>query len=162
VSEIYVDSEELTGGDTLGVDIVLDPFVTPQFRKHVSFAVPEVDEETRMFVLVGSADFITRMEFQLSPGRFLYTSLEQLVGLINKSRKNNVLYVKAFTMDRGLVLDGKQMPELPGSVYSMLKSGQSSGVTLPLNDKVLADFELPTNYVLNGFRLLQLTLKPKP
>ncbi|MFC1544685.1 SpoIVB peptidase S55 domain-containing protein [Gemmatimonadota bacterium] len=162
VAEVYVDSDELVSGDTLQVDIALDPFVTPSFMKHVRFVAPATDIETRLFLLVGSGDFVTRTEFQLSPGRFLYTSLEELVELINETRKNNYLYVKAFTMDRGLVLGGSEMPELPGSVWTMLKSEKSSGVTLPLNDKTVAEFAIRTDYVLNGFRLLQLTLKPKP
>ncbi|MBW7995274.1 MAG: hypothetical protein FVQ81_01635 [Candidatus Glassbacteria bacterium] len=160
VAEVHVDSDELTPGDTLQVNVTLDPFVTPSFRRQFQVVAPETVEKTRLFILVGSADYITRAEFQLSPGRFLYTSLAELVGLINKTRKNNCLYVKAFTMDRGLVLGGSEMPELPGSVWSLLNSRKSSGATMPLNDKTVAEFELPTDYVLNGFRLIQLTLKP--
>ena len=120
---------------------------------------PETEQDIQLFVLVGSADFITRTEFQLSPGRFLYTSLAELVELMNRTRRNNHLYVKAFRMDRGLVLDGEELPELPGSVWSMLTSEKSSGGTLPLNDFTVAEFDRPTDYVLNGFRLLHVTVK---
>jgi hypothetical protein len=161
IAEVQVDEDELYPGDTLTVDVTLNPFVTTEFRERFTFVAPNTDQETRLFLLVGSGDYITRTEFQLSPGRFLYKNLGELVGLLNKTRKNNILYAKAFTMDQGLVLDGNEMPELPGSVWAMLKSRKSSGVTLPLNDKVVAEFEKPTDYVLSGFRLIQLTLKPK-
>ncbi len=161
VAGVQVDSDELYPGDTVVVDVTLDPFVTTEFHQRFTIVAPRTDVETRLFLLVGSGAYITRAEFQLSPGRFLYKNIEELVGLINKARKNNYLYVKAFTMDRGLVLDGKEMPELPGSVWSMLKSRKSSGVTLPLNDKTVAEFARPTGYVLNGFRVIQLTLKPR-
>ncbi len=162
VAEVQVNENELFPGDTLTVDVTLDPFNTAEFKERFTFVAPRTDQETRLFLIVGSGDFITRTEFQLSPGRFLYKSVGELVELINKTRKNNCLYVKAFTMDQGLVLNGSEMPELPGSVWAMLKSRKSSGVTLPLNDKVVAEFEKPTEYVLNGFRLIRLTLKPKP
>ncbi len=162
VAGVQVDSDELFPGDTVVVDVTLDPFVTAEYHERFTIVAPRTDVETRLFLLVGSGAYITRAEFQLSPGRFLYKNIEELVGLINKARKNNYLYVKAFTMDRGLVLGGKEMPELPGSVWSMLKSRKFSGVTLPLNDKTVAEFAKPTDYVLNGFRVIQLTLKPKP
>ncbi len=161
VAEVHVDKVQLSPGDTVTVDVTLDPFVTAEFRERFTFVAPQTDRETRLFLLVGSGDYITRTEFQLSPGRFLYKSVEDLVGLLNKTRKNNCLYVKAFTMNPGLVLDGNKMPELPGSVWAMLKSRKSSGVTLPLNDKIVAEFEKTTGYVLNGFRMIQLTIKPK-
>ena len=161
VAEVTVDNDDLVPGDTVNVEVTLEPFVTGQIKKRFTIVAPKTNEETTMFLVVGSGDFITRTEFQLSPGRFLYTSVEELVGLINKSRKNNYLYVKAFVMDRGLVMDGSEMPELPGSVWSMLKSGKSSGSTLPLNDKNVAEFEQPTDYILSGFRMIRLRLKPK-
>jgi hypothetical protein len=78
---------------------------------------------------------------------------------MNQSRRNDYLYVKVFRMDQGVVLAGREMPELPSSVYNLLRSGKSAGATLPLNDYSLAEFAKRTDYIISGFKVIQLNLK---
>ena len=162
VSEIYLDRKTVYPGDSLKIEVVLDPYDRPRFKEQFSVEMPPVDTDEKLFVMVGAADIITRTEFQLSPNRFRYTSLEHLVRLINSTKKNNCLYFKVFRLEKGLMLGGREMTGLPPSVWSLLQSDKSAGATLPLNDLTLAEIEIPTDYLVNGFKLIQIDLKPRP
>ena len=159
VTEVYLDRDEVAPGDTVDIDVVLDPFTSAPFHEDFSFIVPETEADAKLFLLVGAANYLTMTEFQLSPVRFLYTSLDHLVSLINKTRRNDYLYVKAFRMDRGLFLAGREMPELPSSVYNLLRSGKSAGAVMPLNDYSMAEMSRKMDYVISGFKVIQLDLK---
>jgi len=161
VTEVYVDRDEVSPGDTIEIDVVLDPFLKAPFHEKFSFIVPDTEKDSKLFLLVGAANYLTMTEFQISPARFLYTSLEHLVRLINQSRRNDCLYVKVFRMDQGVVLAGREMPELPPSVYNLLRSGKSTGATLPLNDYSLAEFARRTDYVISGLKVIQIDLKAR-
>lgn len=162
VSEVYLDRKTVYPGDSVRIEVVLDPYSAPKFKQRFSVVMPPVDSNTKIFILVGAADYITRTEFQLSPNRFLYTSLEHLVRLINSTKKNNCLYLKVMKLEKGLILGGREMTGLPPSVWSLLQSDKSSGAALPLNDLTLVEIEKPTDYLVNGFKLIQVDLKPHP
>jgi len=162
VSEVYLDRKTVYPGDSVKIEVVLDPYGKAKSKEQFSVVMPATDTGTKLFVLVGAADIITRTEFQISPNRFLYTSLEHLVRLINSTKKNNCLYLKVFQLDKGLMLGGQEMTGLPPSVWSLLQSDKSAGATLPLNDLTLAQFERPTDYLVSGFKVIQIDLKPRP
>ena len=161
IREVYLDRSSVYPGDTLQIDVLLDPFNGPRFKVPFKVVIPQDETENNLFILVGGAEPITRTEFQLSPGRFMYTSLDHLIRLINETRKNNCLYVKVFRMDKGLILGGHEMPGLPSSTWAMLSSEKSAGATLPLNDLSLAEFEKPTGYIISGFKVLPVELKER-
>lgn len=157
VSEVFLDRTNLRPGDTLGVDVVLEPFGGTSFRERFSFPLPDIGENARLFVLVGSGEMITRTEFQLSPNRFRYTSIEHLVRLLNASRRSDRVYVKIFRQDRGILVNGRELEDLPISVWSVLRSGNTSGSITPLADVTVAEQDRPTDFVVSGLKLLQVT-----
>jgi len=162
LGEVYLDHSTVYPGDSIRIDVVLDPFKQPKIKEQFIVVAPEIDEETNLFLLVGAGDQITRIEFQLSPTRFLYTSLDHLIRLINKSKKNNCIYVKVLRQDKGLILGDREMPGLPPSVWTLLKSEKSSGAMLPLNDITVSEFVRPTEFIINGFKFIQVEVKPRP
>jgi len=159
VSEVYLDRTTVYPGDTLGLDVLLKPVNGPKRRESFRLALPDLGEDSRLFVLVGSGDMLTRTEFQLSPSRFRYTSLAHLVQLINASRREDRVYVKIFRQDRGLLVENRELDNLPLSVWSLLRSGNTSGAITPLADVSVIEAERPADCVISGFRLLQLDYK---
>jgi len=159
VSEVYLDRTTVYPGDTLGLDVLLKPVNGTKRRESFRLALPDLGEDSRLFVLVGSGDMLTRTEFQLSPSRFRYTSLAHLVQLINASRREDRVYVKIFRQDRGLLVENRELDNLPLSVWSLLRSGNTSGAITPLADVSVIEAERPADCVISGFRLLQLDYK---
>ncbi|MBN2290637.1 MAG: hypothetical protein JXQ83_14980 [Candidatus Glassbacteria bacterium] len=162
ISEVFLDRSTVYPGDTLNLEVHLNPYTQPLIREYFSLAVPEDRAESDLFILVGSGEMITRTEMQLSPNRFRYTSLEHLVRLINDSRRNNYLYVKVFRQDKGLIMGDQMLPGLPPSVWSLLKSEKTSGAALPLADFTVAETGRPTGFIINGFKIMHVEVKPRP
>jgi len=161
VSEVFLDKNTVHPGDSISVEVHLDPYTQPVIRENFTVTVPDDRSESNLFILVGSGDMITRTEMQLSPNRFRYTSLEHLVRLINHSRKNNYLYIKVFRQDKGLIMGDQMLPGLPPSVWSLLKSEKTPGVALPLADFTVAEFERPTRFIISGFKIINVNVKPR-
>jgi hypothetical protein len=162
ISEIYLDRSKAYPGDTVGVDVYLNPFTGPKFKEHFDLVLPDFKENTRLFMLIGSGDLLTRTEFQITPARFRYNSLKDLVRLINASRKENYLYLKLFRQDRGLMVNGKELTGLPSSVWSMLKADNTATSLSPLSDYTVSEMERPTGYVIDGFKMLQIEVMTRP
>ena len=161
VSEIFLDRNTVHPGDSINLEVHLDPYTQPMIKENFTVAVPEENFPSGLFILVGSGDLITLTEMQVSPNRFRYTSLEHLVRLINDSRKNNYLYVKVFCQDRGLIMGDQMLPGLPPSVWTLLKSEKTTGAVLPLADFTVAEFERPTGFIIRGFKIIHVNVKPR-
>ncbi|MEA1997403.1 MAG: hypothetical protein U9N45_07175, partial [Gemmatimonadota bacterium] len=85
-----------------------------------------------------------------------------LVRLINDSKKRNCLYLKVLRQDKGLLVGDREMPGLPPSIWTLLKSEKTSGAMLPLNDAAVAELERPTGHIVKGFKSFQVVVKPRP
>jgi hypothetical protein len=81
-------------------------------------------------------------------------SVPQLVRALNKSRRNNTLYVKLMGSDAGAVVNGELLSSLPPSVLAVLESDRSSGNVSLLQTATLGEWQLRTEHAVSGVRTL--------
>ena len=83
-------------------------------------------------------------------------SVEELVTLLNAARRGDRWYVRLTRPAAGSVVNGRDLPALPGTVMSVL--GASPGVnSTSLDQEVLGEWELPADAVATGQRTLAIT-----
>jgi hypothetical protein len=85
-------------------------------------------------------------------------SVPQLVQALNKARKNSSLYVKLMSPDPGAVVSGQLLSSLPPSVLAVMEGDRSGGSFNTLGNATLGEWELPTEHVVSGMRMLTLQL----
>ncbi len=83
-------------------------------------------------------------------------SVDELVTLLNQARRGDRWYVRLVRPAQGSVINGRDMPALPGSVMQVL--GTTPGVvSTALDQVVLGEWELPADAVATGQRALAIT-----
>jgi hypothetical protein len=83
-------------------------------------------------------------------------SVEELVKLLNAARRGDRWYVRLTRPAAGSVVNGRDLPALPGTVINVL--GASPGVvSTSLDQEVLGEWELPADAVATGQRTIALT-----
>jgi SpoIVB peptidase S55 len=87
-------------------------------------------------------------------------TVEQLVRMLNKGRRNNTLYVKLLSGDAGAVVNGELLSALPPSVLAVLEADRSGGNFNPLYSATLGEWEIPTAHAVTGVRTLTLAVSP--
>jgi hypothetical protein len=87
-------------------------------------------------------------------------TVEQLVRMLNKGRRNNTLYVKLLSGDAGAVVNGELLSSLPPSVLAVLEADRSGGNFNPLHSATLGEWEIPTAHAVTGVRTLTLAVSP--
>jgi hypothetical protein len=83
-----------------------------------------------------------------------------LIRVLNKTRRNNAVYVKLLSTDPGAVVKGELLSSLPPSVLSVLEADRSGGNFNPLYNATLGEWEIPTEQAVNGVRSLSVTVSP--
>ena len=78
-------------------------------------------------------------------------SLEQLVTLVNRLRRNDRVYIVASRGDNGVFLGGARLPNLPPSVTSILTRPRSFGNYTFVPERGVLEAEMPANGAVEGF-----------
>jgi len=86
-------------------------------------------------------------------------SVDQLIRVVNSSRKNNRIYVRLIRPAPGAVVDGETLPALPPSVLAVLETDRSGGRFAPLRNAIVGAWEFPTDHAVVGSRLLTLDVE---
>ena len=113
-------------------------------------------------VLAASAAELFAFEAQRAAGRFQVSSLGGMLDLLRTGRSPDTLVLALMAPGGNLVLQGREMHDLPGSVANLIRSGNMQA------PRTLADYvarrELSTEWVLDGFavRALHLNATAEP
>jgi hypothetical protein len=79
-----------------------------------------------------------------------------MIRALNRARKNNRLYVRLLSPDAGALINGEYLSSLPPSVLEVIEGDRNSSDFTPLRNATLGEWELPTDYAVNGSRLLTI------
>jgi len=81
-----------------------------------------------------------------------------MIRTLNKSPRNNVLYVRLLGSDAGAVINGERLSALPPSVLAILEADRNGGNFNPLHTATLGEWELATDHAVSGTRTLTITV----
>jgi hypothetical protein len=156
LDRIALDRSEVHSGETVEVQAYVRTESGKQFVQRIPVQIPADVPPGQLVLFVGDGGTLQQASASQS---FVPQDLGQLVGAINKIKKNDRLYVKLFRITTGAVIGTDEMPNLPPSFVATLNSDRASGgytptVLSPLNEKELP----PAEYVISGQQLIGITV----
>ena len=156
LDRIALDRSEVRSGDTVEVQAYVRTESGKQFVQRIPVQIPADVPPGQLVLFVGDGGTLQQASASQS---FVPQDLGQLVGAINKLKKNDRLYVKLFRITTGAVIGTDEMPNLPPSFVATLNSDRASGgytptALSPLNEKELP----PADYVVNGQQLIAISV----
>jgi hypothetical protein len=85
-------------------------------------------------------------------------SVPQMIRALNRTPRNNVLYIRLLGSDAGAVVNGERLSALPPSVLAVLEADRNGGNFNPLHIATLGEWELPIEQAVSGSRTLTVTV----
>jgi hypothetical protein len=136
IENAWSDTLEAAPGQSVLVKVLLRPYRGEPFIREVPIAVPvQASRGTRLRVLVSDSNSLNRVPNLLaSQGRL--GSLEQLITLLNRTRRNDQLYVTLLKAAPTLIVEDKELPGAPLSQLNILNQ------TLPTDSALLRETSL--------------------
>jgi hypothetical protein len=83
-------------------------------------------------------------------------SAAQLIRLLNRTRRNNRIYVRLLTGAPGAVVNGEALTALPPSVLSVLEADRNGGSFSPIRSAAIGEYEIPLDVAVAGSRTLTI------
>ncbi|HEX8636387.1 MAG TPA: hypothetical protein VF703_19860 [Pyrinomonadaceae bacterium] len=156
LDRIALDRTEVGRGETVEVQAYVRTDSGKQFVQRIPVKIPADVPRGQLVLFVGDGGALQQAS---AAQNFVPKDLTQLVGAINKIKKNDRLYVKLFRVTSGAVIGTDEMPNLPPSVVATLNSDRTSGGFTPTALSPVSEQELPpAAFVIEGQQLISINV----
>ncbi|HZH90290.1 MAG TPA: hypothetical protein VEX70_06665 [Pyrinomonadaceae bacterium] len=156
LDRIALDRTEVGRGETVEVQAYVRTDSGKQFVQRIPVTIPSDVPRGPLVLFVGDGGALQQAS---AAQNFVPKDLTQLVGAINRIKKNDRLYVKLFRVTSGAVIGTDEMPSLPPSVVATLNSDRTSGGFTPTALSPIFEQELPpAEFVIEGQQLISINV----
>lgn len=160
VEGIEVNKTVVKPGEEVVLTVRLREYQGAAHKVRHVLKVPEGIESRRIGIFAGSGSLLTQLERRIHPKKFDPNSFRHLLEILNSRRRNNFVFFQMRLRDQGLLVDGKELPSLPPSVYSVMNSQRYTGSASRLRDRVLVEENVEVEYSVSGGKTLWLNVEP--
>ncbi len=157
LERIWVDQVKIRPGTTVPLKLLLHTYRGEDITRTVPIDIP-AGASGSLSIAVSDGGRLAQAEAKdLKSGQV--RTLDQLVRLINKSRKNNRLYIRLLRPDAGVVVGGESLPALPPSVLAVMDSDRNGGSVAPLRNAAFGEREVAVGCAVSGSRTLTIAVQ---
>jgi hypothetical protein len=160
IERVWLGTREPKAGSTVPVHVLTRSYRGVERTHTLDVAIPAHARGT-VSLVVADGNRLAQIEQREYRQPREAESVDQMIRVFNRARRNNRLYVKLVAPASGAVVQGEQLPALPPSVLAVLEGDQPGGDVLPLANTVLGEWALPAEHAVIGQRTLTVTLRDR-
>ncbi|MBN2092664.1 hypothetical protein JW964_23790 [candidate division KSB1 bacterium] len=161
IEQVWYDKSSIKPGESITLNVFIRPYLRQVQKQTYQIKLPETLEPGIYSLLVGSGDFISRLEVALSPGKFQPYNFPHLIKLLNQRRKNNQLFIQIRKPAAGTIIDDQEFSQLPPSVLSVMDSKKTSSRRNYIRDVPLLEQVKPVDWMLQGGHWIRIQVLKK-
>ncbi len=150
IENAWSDASDADPGQNVTVKVMLHPYRGSPVIEEIPITIPpQAAHGSTLRVQVSDADSLNRVPNILAAqGRL--GSLDQLITLLNRQRRNDRVYVTIFKPSPTLLVEDKELPDAPLSALSVMDQGRVSPNSAVLRESVVGEWSVSTDEVIAG------------
>jgi hypothetical protein len=162
IESAWLEKGEAAPGETLRVRVLLRPYRGPARVEETTLRVPDqATRGTTLRVLVTDGDMLNRASrgFGFSGAGGSNASLDQLIALLNRERRNDRLYVGLFAPTPTILWDDKELPNIPLSQINVIDGRPTPGTVQILRESLASESSIALGGPVSGVISLNLQIR---
>ena len=157
LERISLDRTEVNRGENVEIQAYVRTDSGKQFVERIPVQIPADAPSGQLMIMLGDG---ATLQESSSAKVFVPRDLSQLVDAINKTKKNDRLYLRLLRPAPGVVIGSNELPNLPPSMVATLNNERSSGGYTALTQSQVYERELPpADFVISGQQVITVTVK---
>ncbi len=157
IERAWLDNENPRAGTTVPLHILTRTYRGEESMRTVPVAIPPNASGT-LSVVVSDGTRLQQVE-QRDRQPSQAQSVDQMIRIFNRARRNNRIYVRLVSSSPGAVINGETLSALPPSVLAVIEADRDNSNVRPLSSAMLGEWELPSDYAVVGQRSLTLAVR---
>lgn len=169
IENAWSDKSEVRPGETVLVKVVMQPYRGQRLVREVPVTIPAQAAKGDLRILVSDALMLNLITRNLllgfgprGPVGPRVNSLDQLISILNRERRNDRLYVTVFQRTPTLLVEDKILPSVPLSAINVLSQKSVAtrpGSTMLFFESILTEASEPLDQVISGSYWLTVTVR---
>jgi hypothetical protein len=160
IDNAWVEKSEVHPGETVAVKVLLRPYRGDPFIQEIPVTIPAQAARGTLELAVSDADFLNRnVQLLAATSQGQLAGLEELIQLLNRERRNDRLYATLLQPTPTMLVEDKEMPNVPASAISVLDERQNMGDARLLWQSTVGEWSVEMHQLIAGQRMLAITVK---
>lgn len=156
----WSEKNEVTPGETVNVKVLLRPYRGAPFVQEMQATIPQQAAPGPVELLISDADTLNRRtQGFFGPAASQLSGLEELIRLLNRERRNDRLYAALFQPVPTLLIEDKELPNVPLSQIDVLDQRHSVGGARLLWQSLAGEWSVRMNQAIAGQHAVTITVK---
>jgi hypothetical protein len=154
LDRLAIDRTQVRPGDTVELRAFVRTASGRVFAQRIEMKIP-VDAPAGSYSIVVGDGFAVQQNSSIQ--QFAPRNLPELIGMINKLKQPDRLYVQMFRTSTGAIIGASEMPNLPPSVLATLNNDRTTGGVKPaVQTVVLENAVAPAEFIISGQQTLTI------
>ena len=159
VISLRVDKLRYRPGDTVAVEITLQPYLEMPVVLTGTITIPKDTPDGLVMLLASNGNFYEVWQRSRAPFNFRYRDINQLVELLKREENNSNIILELSVPQPGLTVQGQEFSNLPPSVMSVMNTAkQVVGNTGYTSGTAIHVDKMSTDYVVSGSGVIRFAV----
>ena len=159
VVSLRVDKLRYRPGDTVAVEITLQPYLEMPVVLTGTITIPKDTPDGLVMLLASNGNFYEVWQRSRAPFNFRYRDINQLVELLKREENNSNIILELSVPQPGLTVQGQEFSNLPPSVMSVMNTAkQVVGNTGYTSGTAIHVDKMSTDYVVSGSGVIRFAV----
>jgi SpoIVB peptidase S55 len=160
IDTAWLDHSVVSPGETVSVKVLLRPYRGASFVQAIPVTIPPQTARGTLELVISDADFLNRNVQSLAAStQGQLPGLEEMIQLINRERHNDRLYATLLQATPTVLVEDKEMPNIPASAINVLNQRQNPGSARLLWQSTAGEWSVQMHQVIAGQDMLTITVK---
>ena len=160
IDSAWLDRSVVSPGDTVKVKVLLRPYRGAAFVQDIPVTIPTQTASGTLELVISDAEFLNRnVQSLAATGQGQLPGLEEMIQLINRERHNDRLYATLLQPTPTVLVEDKEMPNIPASAINVLNQRQNPGGARLLWQSTAGEWSVQMHQVIAGQDMLTITVK---
>jgi hypothetical protein len=161
IDSAWLEKGQATPGETIRVRVLLHPYRGTPRIEETTIRVPEqIAHGAALRMVVTDGESLNRASRGFAvPGSGGPTGLDQLIGLLNRERRNDRLYVGLFVPSPTMLWEDKELPSVPLSAINVIDGRPAPGSVQVLRESLAAESSVALGGPVSGIITLNLQVR---
>lgn len=160
IDSAWLDRSIVSPGDTVKVKVLLRPYRGAAFVQDIPVTIPPQTASGTLELVISDAEFLNRnVQSLAATTQGQLPGLEEMIQLINRERHNDRLYATLLQPTPTVLVEDKEMPNIPASAINVLNQRQNPGGARLLWQSTAGEWSVQMHQVIAGQDMLTITVK---